>query len=111
MAPVPKSTQSAAPLLKNASAAPIVYFDNVPVMGAYGGNIEVELAARVLMPKVGGTVAAEMNCTAHIRCSPNAALMLIDALQKALALHEQSLADMRGDHDDTRRVNGTALNS
>jgi hypothetical protein len=41
-------------LLKNAAAAPIVYFDQVPVFGTYSGNLEVELAARLLMPKADG---------------------------------------------------------
>lgn len=112
MAPVPKpATQSAAPLLKNASAAPMVYFDNVPVMGAFAGNIEVELAARVLMPKIGGTVVAEMNCTGHLRCSPQAASMLIDALQKALALHAKALQDAANEFRESGDMNGTHLNS
>lgn len=102
MAPVPRPTQSAAPLLKNASAAPMIYFDNVPVMGTFGGNIEIELAARVLMPKIGGTVTAELNCTGHIRCSPQAASMLIDALEKALALHAKQLQDLANGHDGSQ---------
>jgi hypothetical protein len=72
------------PLLKNAASAPLVYFDNVPVFGTYGGTIEIELAARHLMPKPDGSVAADMSCTGHLRCSPQAAIMMIDALQKAL---------------------------
>jgi len=74
------------PLLKNAGSAPLVYFDGVPVYGVYGGNIEVELAARLLMPKPDGTVIADMGCTAHLRCSPQAAAALVDALSKALAM-------------------------
>jgi len=74
----------AMPMLKNSASAPLVYFDNAPVFGTYAGNIELELAARHLMPKPDGSVVAEMSCAAHIRCSPQAAIMLIDALQKAL---------------------------
>lgn len=73
-----------APMLKNTGAAPLVYFDSVPVYGIFSGNVEVELAARLLMPKPDGTVAADMGCTAHLRCSSQAAIMLIDALTKAL---------------------------
>jgi hypothetical protein len=72
------------PLLKNAAAAPLVFFDGVPVFGTFSGNIEIELAARMLMPKPDGSVLADMACTAHLRCSPAAAVMLIDALTKAL---------------------------
>lgn len=73
-----------APLLKNAATAPFVYFDGVPLYGTFSGNIEVELAARMLMPKADGSVIADMACTGHLRCSPQGAVMLVDALTKAL---------------------------
>lgn len=98
---------SAAPLMKNAAAAPVIYFDNAPVMGAFSGNIEVELTSRVLIPKAGGGVAAELNCVAHLRCSPMAAMALMEALEKALVLHGKQLeqGEAAGDHEPT------ALNS
>lgn len=71
-------------MLKNAAAAPMVYFDGVPVYGVFSGNLELELSARMLMPKPDGSVVADMACTAHLRCSPKAAVMLVDALTKAL---------------------------
>lgn len=80
-----KSSPGVPPLLKNAATAPFVYFDSVPVFGTWSGNLELELAARMLMPKSDGTtVVAEMACVAHLRCSPQAAMMLIDALTKGL---------------------------
>lgn len=80
-----KSASSApAPLLKNAAAAPIVYFDNVPVFGTFAGNLEIELATRLLMPKADGSVMADMTCAAHLRCSEQAAISLVEALSKAL---------------------------
>ena len=79
------------PLLKNVGAAPIVYFDGVPVYGTYAGTIELELAARMLMPKPDGSVSVDIACTAHLRCSPGAAIQLIGALQKALEMHQSSL--------------------
>ena len=86
-----KPSPSPAPLLKNAAAAPFIYFDGVPVYGAFDGNIEVELASRVLMPKSDGvTVTADLICTGHLRCSPSAAAMLIDALQKAIDMHNKA---------------------
>ena len=79
-----KSSSGTTPLLKNAANAPLIFFDGVPVFGTFSGNIEVELAARMLMPKPDGSVLAEMASTAHLRCSPAAAVMLIDVLTKAL---------------------------
>jgi hypothetical protein len=73
-----------APLLKNAASAPFVYFDNVPVYGCFSGHLELELCARLLMPKPDGTVTTDLGCTAHLRCSPSAAAQLVDALTKAL---------------------------
>lgn len=87
-----KSTPGTLPLLKNAAAAPLIYFDNVPVYGAFSGNIEIELAGRMLMPRADGAVVAEMACTAHLRCSPNAAVILIEALTKALEMHTRQQA-------------------
>lgn len=79
-----KSSPGPAPILKNAAAAPFIYVDSVPVYGTFAGSIEIELAARTLMPKPEGNVVAEMSCTGHLRCSPHAAMILIDALTKAL---------------------------
>ena len=84
-----KSLPSAPPLLKNAATAPFIFFDNVPVYGALGGIIEIEIAARILMPKPDGAISADMSCTAHLRCNPMAAIMLIDALQKAIDMHNK----------------------
>jgi len=96
--PAPKSsTPGAAPLLKNAAAAPFVYFDNVPVFGTYAGNLEIELAARQLLPKADGSVAADMACTAHLRTSAQGAVMLIDALQKALDMLSRHQEEQRSD--------------
>jgi hypothetical protein len=83
-----KPTTPSSPLMKNAASAPMVYFDNVPVFGVFAGNLEVELAARMLMPKADGNVFADMACTAHLRCSPGAAIALVDALTKALDMHK-----------------------
>lgn len=98
-----KPSATTAPMIKGSSTAPIVYFDNVPVMGTFSGNIEVELSARALMPKPDGSVIAEMNCTAHLRCSPVAAAMLMDALQKSLAMLERQQKDMIREASETTR--------
>jgi hypothetical protein len=86
------SKGASAPLLKNASAAPFVYFDNAPLYGIAGLGIEVELTANSIVPKSDGLVAREAVCVSHLRCSPQAALTLIDSLQKALEMHNKNLA-------------------
>lgn len=103
-----KSSASApGPLLKNAAAAPVVYFDNVPVFGTFGGNIEIELAARLLMPKADGSVVADMTCTAHLRASPAAVAMLMDACEKALSMHARQQAEQQPQPEER----STLLNS
>jgi hypothetical protein len=100
MAPIPKTSQASSPILKNASAAPFIYFDNVPTFGVYSDNIEIEIASRSLMPKPDGKVIAELNCVAHLRCSPKAAMMLMDALEKAITMHAKAQADQANGADD-----------
>lgn len=89
-APLPATSS---PMLKNVGAAPVVYFDGIPVFGAYSGNIEIELAARMLMPKPDGTVVVDMACAAHLRCSRQAAEMLIGVLQHSIAMLDQAAID------------------
>jgi hypothetical protein len=87
-----RTTPSIPPLLKNAASAPFVYFDAVPVFGTSLGNIEVEIAARLLMPRADQTIGADMASVAHLRCSPQAALALADALTKAVEMLKQQQA-------------------
>lgn len=91
MSTKPKGPAAPAPAIKNASAAPFIHFDNVPVYGAFAGSIEVELVARSLMPKDDGRVIAEAVCTGHLRCTPQAAMALADALSKAVEMHRSQL--------------------
>lgn len=91
-----KSARPAAPppLLKNASSAPFVYFDNAPLYGIAGMGIEVELTAASIVPKADGAVSREAVCVAHLRCSPQTALGLIDSLQKALKMYQDQMAKL-----------------
>lgn len=93
MAVTHKSAPGTPPLLKNAAAAPVIYFDNVPVHGVLSGNIEIELAARMLMPKADGAVSVDVACVAHLRCSAAAARMLRASLDNALAMLEKQNGD------------------
>lgn len=77
------------PPYRNAEAAPFIYFDFAPTFGVMGGAIQVELAARTLIPTETGGALAEIISTAHLRCSPVAARGLLEALTKALEMAEQ----------------------
>jgi hypothetical protein len=88
-------------MLKNAAAAPIIYFDGVPALGAWCGNIELELAVRLLMPhRDGNGVVIDMGCVAHLRCSAAAAMILRDSLVKALELLDKQNKPVRNGQDD-----------
>jgi hypothetical protein len=69
--------------------APFVYFDGVSCFGHHNGAIQIELAANLLMP-VGAGVRIDVIQTAHLRCSPAAAIVLREALDKALAMMQQA---------------------
>jgi hypothetical protein len=74
-------------IISNSSSerAPIIYFDGASCFGHHNGAIQIELAANLLMP-VGAAVRVDVVQTAHLRCSPAAALALREALDKALAM-------------------------
>jgi hypothetical protein len=74
-------------MMKNATTAPVIYFDGIPVFGALQNIIELELSARMMQPRSDGSVQADMVCTAHLRCSHAAAQGLRDAIDKALELY------------------------
>ena len=70
--------------------APFVYFDAVPAFGTLNGAIQIDCVARTMLPTgPAGEMQIDMVCTAHIRCSPTAALELISALQKSLEMMQQ----------------------
>jgi hypothetical protein len=84
-------------MLKNVATAPLIYFDNAPVHGSFGGNIEVELTARYLSPRPDDSVIAEPVCVAHLRCTPQSAATLIDVLQRAIEIGKQQQELMSGE--------------
>jgi hypothetical protein len=96
----PKPSSSPTPMLKNSASAPVIYFDGVPAIGAWQGNIELELAARLLMPQRDGNgVLIDMGCVAHLRCSAAAAVALRDSLIKALDLLDKQANHVRNAQD------------
>ena len=73
----------------NDSAVPFVYFDGVACHGALHGVIEIELAARILIPKRDGGVEIRIVPTGRLRCSPAAAESLIQSIQIAVKMAHQ----------------------
>jgi hypothetical protein len=68
--------------------APFIYFDGVSCFGTNGGTIQIELGANTLTPE-GSGVKVDVLLTAHLRCSPAAAITLRDSIDKALAMLKQ----------------------
>lgn len=94
----------AMPLLKNSPSAPFIYFDSAPVRGSFAGIIEVELSTRALLPKPDGSVLAEAVCVAHLRCSPQSAQGLIEALQQALDFARKQSEFLENAHEAPRET-------
>jgi hypothetical protein len=69
--------------------APIIYFDYAPTSGILSGVIQIELAARTLLPLANGSAAPRVVEVGRIRCSPAAAKALKEALEAALKTLEQ----------------------
>lgn len=79
-------SKAAVQVIKNASTAPVVYFDGAPVYGHWQGNVEVTLTARSVGLKSDNTVSIDCAAVAQLRCCAQAAANLRDALDKALAM-------------------------
>jgi hypothetical protein len=71
--------------------APFIYCDGVSALGTQAGAIQIELAARTILPTPDGGTRNEYVATAHLRCSPAAAIALKEALDKALAMLAQAM--------------------
>ena len=77
------------PPYKNHDGVPFVHFDLAAAYGMTNGAIQIELGARILMPTPDDKVAVEFATTAHLRCSPQAARFLRNAIDKALEMVAQ----------------------
>jgi hypothetical protein len=81
------STAAHPPSFRGSDSAPFVYFDVAPTYGVFSGAVEIEVAARMLLPE-GADTKVEFVTTGHLRCSPAAAANLRDALNAALKMLE-----------------------
>jgi hypothetical protein len=84
--PLPRKAESIRFANLGAEIAPFIYFDGVVAMGMNFGAVQIELAANVLVPAPDGGAPAQVVISAHLRCSPNAAADLRQAIDKALLL-------------------------
>lgn len=76
---------------ENISDAPMVYFDLAPGYGILGGVIQIELAARILIPHSDGSVDARFVSCGRLRCSVTAATNLRNALDTLLNTPDEDL--------------------
>jgi hypothetical protein len=58
----------------SAESAPFIYFDGVLTAGVHQGNVRVELGASTAIPTKDGQAKTVHVITAHLRCSPSAAM-------------------------------------
>lgn len=65
--------------------APFIYCDGVALFGVSGGVVQLELATNTIMPEGTGT-RTDILITAHLRCSPSAAIGIRDAINRALEM-------------------------
>jgi hypothetical protein len=70
-------------------AVPFVYFDGVACHGALHGVVEIELAARIMIPRTDGGVEIKIVPTGRLRCSPAAAESLVQSIQIAVKMAHQ----------------------
>ena len=70
----------------SAENAPFIYFDAVLTAGIHQGNVRVELGASTVVPTMDGQARTLQGITAHLRCSPAAAVTLRKAIDEALLL-------------------------
>ena len=70
------------------AAAPLVFFDIVGAYGTMNGLVEIELAARILVPRPDGATEVKFLSSARLRCSGSRAsgglLHVLDLLTHAL---------------------------
>ena len=73
------------------ATAPFIYWDGVAAMGINNGAIELELCSRTMIPTPPShETRVEIIITAHLRCSPAAARLLREAIDKVLNMQNQA---------------------
>src|SRR4051812_17002297 len=68
---------------------PFIYLDGASCHGMLNGAIQIELVARILLPRQDGGVDVKVVPTARLRCSPTAAKSLRLSIDEALKMIDQ----------------------
>ena len=87
MAKLPKPPEQQ--VFRDPDTAPFVYFDGATTYGVLSGTVQIELVSRIVRPGPNSTTSTEFITTGRLRCSPNAAASLREALNKALQSLQQ----------------------
>jgi hypothetical protein len=74
----------------NNDGAPFIFFDAIGAYGAMEGAILLELVAHTLVPTGPTTTKGDLVTTAHLRCSPAAAVRLQEMIGRALDTYRAS---------------------
>lgn len=82
----PLQQQQKVPVLKNAAAAPTIFFDVAPAFGTMNGICMIELAAPLVLPQPDGSVVFELHCVAKLRCAPAGLTSLKQAIDQLVAM-------------------------
>lgn len=80
----------------NRNDVPTVYFDITPAHGVMGGIVQIELAARILVPHPDESIDVRFVSCGRLRCSATAAIQLRNALDGALRMLEQPVPNSVG---------------
>jgi hypothetical protein len=92
------------PAFRDSTSAPFIYFDTAPVFGIVAGTVQIELVSRTLVPTADGGAKPEFQVTGRLRCNPQAARNLRNALNRALTMLEAPPSD------GTHAAHGEKLN-
>src|SRR5262245_2530955 len=84
--PTIKKVQAVQVAVSSTETAPFIYFDEVLTASAHQGNVRLELGAGTIIPTADGQAKTVHVVTAHLRCSPSAAIALRKAIDNTLLL-------------------------
>jgi hypothetical protein len=87
--PADPTMTTSPPPYEDRGSAPFIYTDGSAAFGVMNGAIQIELASRVLIPRMDGGLDVKFVTTGHLRCSPAAAKLIREAIDGALKMLEQ----------------------
>jgi hypothetical protein len=79
--------------VKDATRAPIIYFDGCSTFGFNNGIVNLMLAVGLVLPTSDGNTRVEAVAAAHLRCSAATAMQLRDMIDKALLIAAPTMGE------------------